>query len=346
MEFIEISKLHPHPKNTYFFDDIQSEAWDAFLESIRTSGVIEPVIVDARTMTIVSGHQRVRACKELGIEKVLVEQRGYESDDEVIKQLIETNIRQRGIGNANAVKFGRCIRELERIYGVRQGSAGNGGAEEIKFPRKTQTEIAEEIGMTKQQLAKYKSLTDLIPELQDAVQTGRITATTAMGLVKRLSKEEQEQLAEQIADVEKLTGKQVEEYVSKIRELEQQAEERSKLLFELDRRVKDTEAENKTLKADNRTLANRVKPETVYLEPEDYQEVKNSLDKAEDTIEQRDAEIASLKQQLREASNEGNSDFSQTLYEYAVDDMATFISRYSDLAELSGVIGAMKELMA
>lgn len=37
-------------------------------------------------------------------------------------------IRQRGIGNTNPVKFGRCIKELERIYGVRDGSAGGTGA--------------------------------------------------------------------------------------------------------------------------------------------------------------------------------------------------------------------------
>lgn len=34
------------------------------------------------------------------------------------EDLIETNIRQRGIGNPNPVKLGRCIKELERIYGI------------------------------------------------------------------------------------------------------------------------------------------------------------------------------------------------------------------------------------
>lgn len=41
------------------------------------------------------------------------------NDDKILKDLIETNIRQRGIGNPNPVKLGRCIRELERIYGIR-----------------------------------------------------------------------------------------------------------------------------------------------------------------------------------------------------------------------------------
>lgn len=31
---------------------------------------------------------------------------------------------QRGIGNCNPMKMAKCIMELERIYGIRQGSAG------------------------------------------------------------------------------------------------------------------------------------------------------------------------------------------------------------------------------
>ncbi len=45
----------------------------------------------------------------------MVDIRTYENDDKVLKDLIETNIRQRGIGNPNPVKLGRCIKELKRI---------------------------------------------------------------------------------------------------------------------------------------------------------------------------------------------------------------------------------------
>ena len=67
MRMMDVDKLNPHPKNSYFFDDIEGEPWVAFLESIETSGVIEPIIVSAPDLTIVSGHQRVRACKKLGL---------------------------------------------------------------------------------------------------------------------------------------------------------------------------------------------------------------------------------------------------------------------------------------
>ena len=120
MEIISIDKLKAHPDNNYFFDDITGEPWTEFLDSIKNMGVVEPIVITP-DCTIVSGHQRVRACKELGIKEIKATTRHFESDDDVLRALIETNIRQRGIGNPNPVKFGFCIRELERLNGIKNG---------------------------------------------------------------------------------------------------------------------------------------------------------------------------------------------------------------------------------
>lgn len=264
MRMMDVDKLNPHPKNKYFFDDIDGEPWVAFLESIKTSGIIEPIIVSAPDLTIVSGHQRVRACQKLGIKQVAVEERSYESEDEILKQLIETNIRQRGVGNTNAVKLGRCIKELERIYGVRSGSAGR-VAKDLdghNVSPKTESDLAEQLEISTKQLGRYKSLADLIPELQDAVQSGQITATTAMGFVKKLSPEEQKKLAESISGQDKVSGKEVEKYVAEIRRLSE---------------------ENKRLHDDNKILSRRAEPtvieKTIEVEviPDDYEETKKQL---------------------------------------------------------------------
>lgn len=78
----------------------------------------------------------------------------------------------------NPMKLTKCIVELERIYGVRDGSANlegsnqytNGIGESNNFThKKTQTDIAQELNITKQQLHNYKKLLTLIPELQDTV---------------------------------------------------------------------------------------------------------------------------------------------------------------------------------
>jgi ParB-like chromosome segregation protein Spo0J len=123
---IKVQLLREHPRNKEFFDDIEGERWKDFVESIKTSGIIVPLVV-TRDYTVVSGNQRLRAAKELGLEEVPCEVKTYEGkngiskEDWILKDLIETNLRQRGIGNLNPVKTAKCIIELERIYGVKKG---------------------------------------------------------------------------------------------------------------------------------------------------------------------------------------------------------------------------------
>ena len=108
--------------------------------------------------------------------------------------LIETNIRQRGIGNTNPVKFGRCLKELERIYGVRDGSAGGTGANQHTKELEpqtadeafTQSDLASQFGMSVDTLNRYKQLADSIPEVQDLVETGIVTPSVARAIIKKL----------------------------------------------------------------------------------------------------------------------------------------------------------------
>ena len=74
-----------------------------------------------------------------------------------------SNHHQRGIGNPNPIKLGRCIKELERIYGVREGRP-----EKLpKVSEVNQSDIADMIGISVGTLNNYKKLTELVPELQD-----------------------------------------------------------------------------------------------------------------------------------------------------------------------------------
>lgn len=283
MRMMDVDKLKPHPKNKYFFDDIEGESWTAFLESIETSGVIEPVIVDVLTLTIVSGHQRVRACKALGIKQILADERGFESEDEMLKQLIECNIRQRGIGNINPVKFGRCIAELERIYGIRHGGDRISESKTTNCPLgpANQTELAEDLGVDKKTLQRAKKLAELPEDIQQMVMDGKVTASAASGLIAKLNPEDQKKLAEAIVGKDKVSGKEVQAEIEKLK------------------------AENKRLKEDNVTLSRRSEPtvieKTVEVEvaPSDYKEVKNKA-------KAYDAETKRLNDKLEEAYQKRN----------------------------------------
>lgn len=106
------------------------------------------------------------------------------SDNEDLKQrvlsgktaisadLIETNIRQRGDVGGSAKKVGLRIKELERLYGVRDGSANERGVHVGAINSFTQKDIADKLGMDVRTLQNYKLLAEMIPELEDLVDTG------------------------------------------------------------------------------------------------------------------------------------------------------------------------------
>ena len=220
MQQININVLKPHPRNNEFFDDMSGEKWKEFLESIKTSGVIEPIVVTT-DMVIVSGHQRVRACKELGIDSIMCEIKTYDDEDSIIKDLLETNIRQRGDIGGSVNKIGKRIKELERIYGVRAGSNNMPGStvgEKISF---TQEDLAKKMGMDVRTLQNYKLLSDMIPELEDLMDTGIVTKTTALAMMRNLSEDEQEDLISKLDTTKKITQREVQKYIDEIKELKE-----------------------------------------------------------------------------------------------------------------------------
>ena len=228
MQQININELKPHPRNNEFFDDMSGEKWKEFIESIKTRGVIEPIVITP-DKEIVSGHQRVRACKELGIKTVMCDVHTYNSEDEILQDLLETNIRQRGDVGGSAKKVGLRIKELERIYGIKQGGSGFYGNKHtennVETPNnsetlKTQEQLAKEMGISVDTLNNYKKLTEMIPELEELVDTGIAKPTTALAIMRNLSEDEQLEMISSLDTTKKITQKQVQQYINKIKELE------------------------------------------------------------------------------------------------------------------------------
>lgn len=272
MATLKISDLYPHPKNSYYFDDVSGDKWKEFLESIKKNGVREQIIV-TDDMVIVSGHQRVRACKELGIQLIDAKIEHYNSDDDVVRDLIEINTKQRGVISDSEIKIGRRIKFLEEYYGVKNGNNQHTRASELSSDphKKTQSDLAEDFNMSTRQLRKYKSLTDLIPELQEAVESGQITATTAMGFVKKLSPEEQKKLAESISGQDKVSSKEVEKYIVELKAKDAEIERLTRNYEGLDRA-------NKILAKEANQGGKVVeKVVEVAVVPDDYEETKKQL---------------------------------------------------------------------
>lgn len=220
MQQINVNELKPHPRNNEFFDDMTGEKWKEFLESIKIRGVIEPIVITP-DKTIVSGHQRVRACKELGITTVMCDVHTYNNEDEVLQDLLETNIRQRGDVGGSSKKVGKRIKELERIYGIQHGGDRNIQDEKNSSCSKTQSQLASDMGMDVRTLQNYKLLADMIPELSDLVDTGIVTKTTTLAMMRSLSDEEQMELIESMDTTKKITQKEVKKYIDEIKNLKE-----------------------------------------------------------------------------------------------------------------------------
>lgn len=249
MQQININELKPHPRNNEFFDEMSGEKWKEFIESIKTRGVIEPIVITP-DKEIVSGHQRVRACKELGIKTVMCDVHTYNSEDEILQDLLETNIRQRGDVGGSAKKVGLRIKELERIYGIQHGGDRGNQDEKNSSCLKTQTQLATDMGIDVRTLQNYKLLADMIPELSDLVDTRIVTKTTALAMMRNLSEQEQKEFIDSIPTDKKYTQKQMDEeiqkYKNRISELIQQGTKTEIVTQEVDKpetlnKIKDLE---------------------------------------------------------------------------------------------------------
>lgn len=283
---IKITELKPHPKNDYYFDDMEGDSWDSLLQSISTSGVTNAITINDKK-TIISGHQRIRACKVLGIEEVSYKMISYDNEENEIKDLIESNLRQRVLGNTNPVKLGRCFSFLNNWYGFEKGNNQHSLSKVFTssdiFTPKNQTELAESYGITKQTMNNYMRMADMIPELEDLVDTGIVTKDTALAMIRNLSSNEQRELIASMDITKKITKKEMKRYIDEIKLLKKENKELkgytsssvTEKLSNLKTENERLENENKILEAQKKIsddLANQYKSQS-----KEYMEVKKKL---------------------------------------------------------------------
>ena len=83
---------------------------------------------------------------------------------------------------------------MERIYGVREGSLNEKGNNRIGEPNNsgdqiTQSDIAAQMGISVDTLQNYKMMAEMIPELEDLMDTGIVTKTTALAKQRKVAVE-------------------------------------------------------------------------------------------------------------------------------------------------------------
>jgi ParB-like chromosome segregation protein Spo0J len=332
---IEVSKLKTHPKNQEFFDDIYGDKWEDFKKSIARRGVVEAIVI-TQDWIIVSGHQRVRACREIGILEVpcrvniypdIDEATGNSKDDMILEDLISTNILQRGIGNVNPMKMARCIEELERIYEIHNGNHKIKDTDNLN--PKTQKDLAGQIGVSQQQLQDYKKLNDLIPELQSLVETGAVKATVGYKIWAKMPQEEQEKFFNEIGKekIKQMTQKQTQQYIEEKQKLEASNEALTESYNDLSKKFENEQ--NK-------------EPITVQVDNTDYETINKLNKKVEGITKERDR----IKTSLELMSNVADA-YEQDSLEYKkMKDDITYLTNQKDdigrqikaITDISGLV--------
>ena len=162
----EIDDFPDHPFKVKLDEDM-----DQLVQSIKERGIITPVTLrpkeDGR-YEIVSGHRRKKACELAGFDTVKAEVREMTRDEAIIL-MVESNL-QRSVILPSEKAFSYKMR-LEAMNRQGQRTDLTSGPVVPKFSRDALGDKAEESG---RQVSRYIRLTELIPELLDLVDEGRI----------------------------------------------------------------------------------------------------------------------------------------------------------------------------
>ena len=191
----EIDDFPDHPFKVKLDEDM-----DQLVQSIKERGIITPVTLrpkeDGR-YEIVSGHRRRKACELAGFDTVKAEVREMTRDEAIIL-MVESNLQRSVIlPSEKAFSYKMRLEAMKRQAG--RPSKENASPVATNFLQgRSDVELGEQVGESKDQVRRYIRLTELIPELLDWVDEGRIAFRPAVEL-SYLQKEEQGALLEQIA---------------------------------------------------------------------------------------------------------------------------------------------------
>ena len=184
----EIDDFPDHP----FHVDID-DAMREMAESVKRFGVLSPAVARQKEngrYELISGHRRKKACELAGIEKMPVIVRNMDRDEAIIF-MVDSNLqRERLLPSEKAFSYKMRLEAMKR-----QGQRTDLTSSPLGTKLRSDTELAQRAGESRNQIQRYIRLTELIPDLLQMVDDGKIAFRPAVEL-SYLTKEEQASLHE------------------------------------------------------------------------------------------------------------------------------------------------------
>ena len=194
---IDITKLHDFENHPYKVLD--NEEMEQLTESIMQYGVIAPIVVRPKENTadeyeIISGHRRVMASRKAGITEVPALVLSLDRDAAAIV-LVDSNLhREHILPSEKAFAYKMKLDAMKH-----QGWRSDLTSPQVVAKSRTTEMVGADTGDSHEQVLRYIRLTNLIPEILQYVDDGRISFTPAVEL-SYLNEVEQQDLLEQIEE--------------------------------------------------------------------------------------------------------------------------------------------------
>ena len=190
---IKISLIDEFPNHPFKVkDDVQMVE---LTESIKNSGVLLPVLVrpkEGGRYEMISGHRRMRASELAGNKTIKAMVCDYD-DDQAAIVMVESNIHQREnmLPSEKAYAY-KILYDAMKHQGKKIEPASVPVAQKLKTSRE---ELAEKIGVSQDQIRRYIRLTNLVPELLEFMDEGKMAMRPAVEL-SYLDEESQRELVD------------------------------------------------------------------------------------------------------------------------------------------------------
>ena len=197
---IEVVKIQPfrnHP-----FKVIDDEKMEDLVESIRTNGILSPVLIRPIGNDIyemVSGHRRMHAAILLGMDRIPAIIREM-TDDEAIVKMVDANIQREELLPSEKAFAYKMKMDAMKNQGYRSDLTADSKTS-CQFGTKSRADqqVSGQVGESARQVQRFIRLTELIPELLEYVDQKRLQFTVAVE-ISYIDKEVQKWLYEYIKD--------------------------------------------------------------------------------------------------------------------------------------------------
>lgn len=190
---IPVAQICDFPNHPYKVKD--DESMTELVESIKTRGLIQPVLVrpiENGMFEMVSGHRRKRAFELAGIEKIPARVQNL-TRDEATLSMVDSNLqRDEILPSEKAFAYKMRLEAMKR-----QGQRSDLTSSPTETKLRATEQIALDVGESRAQIDRFIRLTNLIPEMLDLVDDKKIAMRPAVE-ISYLTEEEQLNLADAI----------------------------------------------------------------------------------------------------------------------------------------------------